>query len=88
MAQEQETKNREARPPREGQGQNRGPREGGGGARPVKGLRDAILLMLVGGRSTLGQLLVSLTWASSSAKPGRSDEYSTLRPNSTAMEGA
>jgi CRISPR type III-A-associated protein Csm2 len=33
MAQEQETKNREARPPREGQGQGRGPREGGGGAR-------------------------------------------------------
>ena len=31
MAQEQETKNREARPPREGQG--RGPREGGGGPR-------------------------------------------------------
>ena len=33
MAQEQETKNREARPPREGQGQGRGPREGGGGPR-------------------------------------------------------
>src|SRR5215467_3088261 len=33
MAQEQETKNREARPPREGQGQGRGPREGGGGRR-------------------------------------------------------
>jgi CRISPR type III-A-associated protein Csm2 len=33
MAQEQETKNREARPPREGQGQSRGPREGGGGPR-------------------------------------------------------
>src|SRR5260221_14207545 len=33
MAQEQETKNREARPPREGQGQGRGSREGGGGPR-------------------------------------------------------
>jgi len=33
MPQEQEAKNREARPPREGQGQGRGPREGGGGPR-------------------------------------------------------
>src|SRR6187399_334485 len=33
MAQE-EVKNREARPPREGQGQGRGPREGGGGGGP------------------------------------------------------
>src|SRR5579862_1014155 len=32
MAEEQEVKNREARPPREGQG--RGPREGGGGGGP------------------------------------------------------
>src|SRR5262245_39553558 len=33
MAQEQEVKSREGRPPREGQGQGRGPREGGGGPR-------------------------------------------------------
>ena len=33
MAQEQEVKSREGRPPREGGGQGRGPREGGGGPR-------------------------------------------------------
>src|SRR5262249_23122637 len=33
MAQEQEVKTREGRPPREGVGQGRGPREGGGGPR-------------------------------------------------------
>ena len=33
MPQEQDVKNRESRPPREGQGQGRGPREGGGGPR-------------------------------------------------------
>src|ERR1051325_4103743 len=37
MAQEQEVKNREARPPREGR-DNRGPREGGGG--PPRDRRD------------------------------------------------
>ena len=40
MAQEQEVKNREARPPREGQGQGRGPREGGGGPGRGEGRRD------------------------------------------------
>ena len=33
MPQEQDVKSRESRPPREGQGQGRGPREGGGGPR-------------------------------------------------------
>src|SRR5258708_6680149 len=33
MPQEHEARNREARPPREGHGQSRGPREGGGGPR-------------------------------------------------------
>jgi CRISPR type III-A-associated protein Csm2 len=40
MAQEQEVKNREARPPREGHGQGRGPREGGGGPGRGEGRRD------------------------------------------------
>src|SRR5215470_1933735 len=40
MAQEQEVKNREGRPPRDGQGQGRGPREGGGGPRRDDRPRD------------------------------------------------
>src|SRR5438128_5528719 len=39
MAQEQETKSRESRPPREGR-ENRGPREGGGGPPRGEGRRD------------------------------------------------
>jgi CRISPR type III-A-associated protein Csm2 len=40
MAQEQEVKSREARPPREGQGPGRGPREGGAGPGRGEGRRD------------------------------------------------
>jgi CRISPR type III-A-associated protein Csm2 len=42
MPEEQQVKNREARPPREGQGQGRGPREGGGagGGPRGEGRRD------------------------------------------------
>src|SRR5262249_3487468 len=46
------------------------------------------LLAVAGHGSVLHQAFLPLTWPSSSAKVGRSVEYSTLRPNSTATCGA